>query len=103
MEKKIIILLKLILSILFIGCLFHMPYFYFQFVRVAGLICFSVLAVFEHQKSNKVWMIIWACSAIIINPIIKIPLGRLYWNIIDVIWVLVIVVSLVYTHKRIKV
>jgi hypothetical protein len=102
MDQRITIALKVLLAFFLIGCLFDMPYFYFQFVRVVGLVSFSVLAVSDYQKDNKVWMIIWACSALIINPIIKIPLGRLYWNIIDIIWVIVIVVSLISTHKKNK-
>ncbi|MDD4218128.1 MAG: hypothetical protein PHZ24_12440 [Bacteroidales bacterium] len=93
MDKKIVIPIKIVLSILFIGCLFDMPYVYFQFVRAFGMTLFAIFAYIEYKHENKIWMIIWTCSAVIINPIIKIPLGRTIWNIVDIIWTIMIFIS----------
>jgi hypothetical protein len=100
MNNKIAILIKIILTILFIGCLFDMPYVYFQFVRIIGMTSFAVLAYFDHKRENKIWMIVWVCSALIINPIIKIPLGRMLWNVVDVIWVVLITISFLYKDEQ---
>jgi len=99
-KKRLSIIIKISLSILFLVCLFDMPYFYYQFIRILGLTCFLILAYFEHQKNNKIWMIVWVCSAIIINPIIKIPLGRTLWNIVDVIWVILLIISTLQKNKK---
>ncbi len=86
---------KLLLSILFLCCLLDMPYGYYQFIRVLGLTGFIILAYFDSKKENKVLMIIWICSAILINPLIKIPLGRTIWNVVDVIWAVFLVITLI--------
>ena len=40
------------------------------------------------------FIIFWLLSAILINPILLIPLGRTVWNVIDVIWALALVLSM---------
>ncbi len=94
MDNKISIILKVLLAILLLLCLLDMQYFYFQFIRVFGMTCFAALAYLDRNKKNKVFVIIWICSAIIINPIIKVPLGRTIWNIVDVIWAVILLGSI---------
>jgi hypothetical protein len=86
---KVIII---VLSILFLVCLFDMPYGYFQLVRFLGMIGFVVLAYNDYPK-NQNWFILWASSAILINPFIKIALGREIWNIVDVSFAIVLTYS----------
>ncbi len=86
-------IIKIILSALFIGCLFQMPYSYFSVVRILGMAGFALLAFYEKEEKDKSWMIVWAVSAIAINPIVKIPLDRELWNIVDLVWVGLFVVS----------
>jgi uncharacterized membrane protein YhdT len=62
-----------------------MPYGYFQLVRFVGMMGFIILAYLDKEKEDKTIMIIWICSAVLINPIFKIALGRTIWNIVDVI------------------
>lgn len=90
MEKVI----KIGLSILFILCLTDMPYGYFQFVRFCGMIGFGILASIEKEKGNKEMMYFYGASAILINPIFKISLGRELWNVIDVIWAIILLGSM---------
>src|SRR5690606_19323361 len=79
-------IVKFLLTVLFLCCLIDMPYRYFQLVRFVGMTGFIVLAYLDREKDNKTIMIIWICSAVLINPIFKIALGRILWNIVDVIW-----------------
>lgn len=97
MNKKIAI--KSTLSILFLVCLLDMPYGYYEFVRFTGMISFCMLA-FENYQKNQMWFVIWISSALLINPFLKIALGRDLWNIVDVIWVVLLVVS-IFLNKRI--
>lgn len=90
MERTI----KIGLIIAFLLCLFDMPYGYFQFVRFLGMIGFGILAVGEKDKGNETMFIIFTISAILINPIVKIPLGRMLWNILDVVWAILLGLSL---------
>lgn len=83
----------MILIILFLGCLLDWKYGYYQFVRFIGMVNFGFLA-YKDYKNYKIWFMIWLSSAILINPIFKIALGRELWNIIDIIWALLLAVSL---------
>lgn len=92
--------IKIVLSILFLVCLFDMPYGYFQLVRFLGMIGFVVLAYNDYPK-NQNWFILWASSAILINPFIKIALGREIWNIVDIVWVIVLISSIFINRKHV--
>ena len=70
-----------------------MPYGYYEFVRFAGMIGFGIIAYDSFNKNNQVWALIWAISALLINPFFKIALGRILWNIIDVIWIISLIIS----------
>ncbi|HOZ30599.1 MAG TPA: hypothetical protein PLL66_06745 [Bacteroidales bacterium] len=60
MEKRIGVIIKIVLSLLFLGCLFDMPYFYYQFVRVIGMTGFAILAYLDWKNENKIFAIVWA-------------------------------------------
>ena len=68
-------------------------YSYYQFVRFSGMVGFSVLS-YQQYKKNNVWFVVWLASVILINPIFKIALGRILWNIIDVAWAVLLIYSL---------
>ena len=101
MKNKILII-KIVLTILFIICLTDMPYGYFQFVRFLGMVGFSFLAFNEYKKEKKGWMIFYIISTILINPIFKISLGRELWNIIDIAWVIIFVGTIIFDRKKQK-
>jgi hypothetical protein len=108
MEEKILIfkksdikVIKIGLSILFLVCLLDMPFGYFQLVRFLGMIGFAILAYNNYQK-NQPWFVVWASSAILINPFLKIALGREIWNIVDLIWVVLLIVSIFINKKYVE-
>ena len=78
-------LIKIFLAILFFLCLADMPYSYYQFVRFAGLIGFSILAYQANEHSRYIEMIIYSALALLFQPFFKIALGRQIWNIVDVV------------------
>ena len=92
MTKKILII-KIVLSILFVVCLFDWSYGYYELVRFLGMVGFGILA-YDNYENNKTWFVIWLSSAILINPIFKIALGRELWNIVDIIWAILLIVSI---------
>ncbi len=71
-----------------------MPYGYFQLIRFLGMTTFAWLAYIDNSKKDKTLFIIWVASALLINPIIKIALGRTIWNIIDVVWAILLVATI---------
>ena len=99
----------IILSVLLLLCLAPMPYGYYQLVRFIAMTVFGVMAWLfyatrntpglcapEEQKGyikvdsttilSKVSMaIVFGALALLFQPFFKIALGRILWNIVDVI------------------
>ncbi|HET7115041.1 MAG TPA: DUF6804 family protein [Hanamia sp.] len=90
---------KIILAILFIACLFKMAYGYFQLVRFLGMVSFVWFAYIDGEKKDKTLFIIWVLSALLINPFIKIALGRTIWNIVDVTWAILLLSTILVDKK----
>jgi len=78
-------IIKIVLAGLFFLCLADMPYGYYQFVRFAALVGFIILAYGSINKEKTVEVIIYVALALLFQPFFKIALGRLMWNIVDVI------------------
>ena len=84
-------LLKLGLAALSLICILEMPYGYYQLYRFLALGVFIYLAYEEQDK--KEWMIVWLMSALLVQPIFKIALGREIWNMVDIAFALILVIS----------
>jgi len=67
------------------------------------MVGFSILS-YQQYKKNDVWFIIWLASAILINPIFKIALGRDLWNLVDILWSILLIYSIFFERgdKSIK-
>lgn len=78
-------ILKIILAVLFFLCLANMPYGFFQLVRFAALVGFALLAYSANERKQGVEVIVYVALAILFQPLFKIPLGRMMWNVVDVI------------------
>ncbi|MDR2839801.1 MAG: hypothetical protein LBV75_00830 [Paludibacter sp.] len=82
------------LSILLFLCLLDMPYGFYQLVRFVALVCFAVLAYWAYKEENNAEMIVCIILAILFQPFAKIALGRMMWNIVDVVIGFALLVSL---------
>lgn len=78
------IIIKLILALLLIGCIAHMPYGYYQFIRIAGFAGFAYLAYTEFEEKKVITGILCVAAAILFNPVAKIHFERGLWNEIDI-------------------
>jgi hypothetical protein len=87
-------LIKLTLAVMFFVCLLDMPYGYYQLVRFAALIGFSILAYTANEQGQTTEAIVFVCLAILFQPFIKIALGRELWNVVDVIVGIGLIVSI---------
>ena len=96
MDKAI----KIILAILFFLCLSDMPYGFYQFVRFAGLICFTILAFQANRQGRQTEMLIYAGLALLFQPFFKIALGRQIWNIVDVVVGIGLLISIFMKPKE---
>lgn len=77
--------IKLLLAALLFGCLLDMPYGYYQLVRFVSMVGFALLSVRAYRKKQDTEMIIYGSLALLFQPFIKIVLGRVLWNLIDVV------------------
>jgi hypothetical protein len=63
---------------------------------------FIILAYLDEEKEDKTIVIIWICSAVLINPIFKLALGRILWNIADIIWSAILLTSLILEYYAVR-
>lgn len=80
-------------------CLFDMPYGFYSFVRFAATAAFCYLDYKSYNSDNKDRMILFIILAILFQPFFKIPLGRVIWNIVDVV-VAAFLIYLLYKHIK---
>ena len=92
--------IKIILAILFFLCLADMPYGFYQFVRLAGLFGFAILAYQAYEQGRQTEMIIYGGLALLFQPFFKIALGRQMWNIVDVVVGLGLLISIFMKPKK---
>lgn len=78
-----------------------MPFGYFQIVRIAALIGFSVLAYQAYENKQIELTIVFVGLALLFQPFIKVSLERQLWNIVDIIVGLFLIV-LLFTSKQRK-
>jgi len=88
---------KLLLSILLLLCLADMPYGYYQFVRFISAIAFVYFAYEDKTNGGKLF-VVYIVLAVLFQPFIKFTLGRVLWNVVDVI----VAVGLIVTIFRNK-
>ena len=87
-------LIKIILAILFFLCLLKMPYGFYQLVRFAALVGFTILAYMANQNHKQTEMIVYIVLALLFQPFLKIAFGRQIWNILDVVIGIALIVSI---------
>ena len=88
--------LKLTLSILLFLCLLDMPYGFYQLVRFVALVGFGYLAFQANKDGKENEMLVYGALALLFQPLLKIPLGRELWNIVDVI----VGAGLLVSHRK---
>jgi len=93
------IVIKISLAVLFLLCLFDMPYGYYQIARFSGLIGFAILANQANQQRRQTEMIIYVGLALLFQPFFKIALGRGIWNVIDLIVGIGLIISIFIKPK----
>ena len=92
-------IIKIVLALLLFICLADMPYGYYQLVRFAGLIGFTILAYKAYEINQRTGMIIFVGLALLFQPFFKISLGREIWNIVDVIVGVGLLLSIFIKYK----
>lgn len=83
--NKILITLKVIISILLLLCLLDLPYGYYQLTRFISCVVFGYFSFEAYQRKSQSELIIFGMLSLLFQPFIKVSLGRDLWNILDVI------------------
>lgn len=92
--------LKQILIIALVLCLAPMPYGYYILVRYFAMIVFGLMTYQYYQEKKENLMITFGALAVLFQPIIKIPLGRAVWNVVDVAVAIGLIVLLLKGNRR---
>ena len=71
----------LILAALMLLCLATMPYGYFQLVRFVAMVVFGVIVYQYYLRQKTVATVIFVVLALLFQPIYKIALGRVTWDV----------------------
>ena len=85
--------LILLLAALLLLCLAPMPYGYYMFVRFVSMVVFGVMAYQYIQQDRKGWAVTFGGLALLFQPFIKIALGRVMWNVVDVIVAVLLIIA----------
>lgn len=87
-------LIKITIALLCLLCLADMPYGFFQFVRFLAAGGFVYLALESYKIGRQREFIIYLVLAILFQPLLKISLGRVLWNVVDVVVAIGLIISL---------
>ena len=77
-----------------------MPYNFYEIMRFLAMVGFCIIGYNAFKKGINTYMVIWFASALLINPFFKLALGRTLWNMIDVVWVILLLVSFVNVKSK---
>ena len=78
-------------------CLAPMPYGYYQLVRFVAMIVFIIMIYQYYFQKKGVMAITFGALALLFQPFIKIALGRVIWNVVDVV-VALCLIALFFTE-----
>ena len=84
--------LYLILSAILLICLLPMPYGYYMLVRFVAMVVFGVMAYQYFQEKREGWGVTFGALALLFQPFFKIALGRVVWNVVDVVVAVLLIV-----------
>ena len=91
----------LILAALMLLCLAPMPYGYYMLVRFVAMVAFGLMAYQYYCRHKAIAATVFGVLALLFQPIYKIALGRVTWNVIDVL-VAVLLIALFILEKRME-
>ena len=90
----------LALAALLLLCLAPMPYGYYQLVRFVAMVVFSLMAYRYYGEKKNELSITFGALALLFQPFVKVALGRIMWNIVDVLVAILLIVLYVKDGKE---
>lgn len=95
-------ILKIGLAIALLVCLAKMSYGYYQFVRFSAAIVFALLAFKANDSGNQKDALLYIVLALLFQPFFKVVLGRVIWNIVDIIVAIGLIFSAINNQPQEK-
>ena len=80
------------MAVALIACLLPMPYGYYSLVRFAAMAVFAFFSFTYYEKKLMPLVFTFVALALLFQPFMKIALGRVMWNIVDVVVALFLIV-----------
>lgn len=93
-------ILKLIIAVLLLLCLADMPYGFYQLVRFAAAGAFTYMSYDYFKRNEDKLGFVFAALALLFQPFFKVALGRVLWNIMDVLVAVALVYLIVKAIKK---
>ncbi len=100
LNNKHILIIYAVMTVLLLLCLLEMPYGFFQLVRFLALVSFGLLAYDAHIKGNNFHFIVNLALAVLFQPLLKISFGREFWNFIDVVVAVWLIIQAIILFKQ---
>lgn len=91
--------IKIILIVLLFVCLLDMPYGYYVLVRFISMVAFAFFAYEAYRHKNQRDLIIFIVLVLLFQPFEKIALGRVLWNIVDVVVAVYLIFNVIESRK----
>lgn len=101
-EVEIMIKPQFVLAIALLLCLAPMPYGYYMLVRYGSAIILGIMAYQYYLARKEKLALIWGALAVLFQPIIKIPLGKTMWSIVDVIVAILLFLTIFHAYSKEK-
>jgi len=92
----------LVLAAMLLLCLAPMPYGYFMLVRFVMMVACGWIAYHYYQKELQSLIWVFGALALLFQPFVKISLGRIVWNIVDVVVAILLIVLFVKEYDNRK-
>lgn len=77
------ITIKIVLIAFLTGCLFKMPYSYYEITRIVVMVGAVYLGYLEYKARRFPLTALYSVMAILFNPFVKFAFRRQEWQIID--------------------
>ncbi len=83
-------------------CLAPMPYGYYMLVRFVAMVAFGLMAYQYYTKQKAIASVTFGVLALLFQPFYKIALGRVTWNVIDVLVAALLIGLFVLERRHLK-
>ena len=91
--------IKLFFAIALLVCLAPMPYGFYMLIRIVAAILFVIFAGQFYEAKKEELAITFGILAFLFQPLIKIPLGRDVWNMVDVAVAILLLILAIWLSK----